>query len=165
MKAATGRRPTSRWWDDPRVVAAAQRYVRRGVRSAHEVVAYLRDHGLAAAAAARLVATFRQQGWVNDRACARLWADHWARQGYAWAAIRARLQTKGLDEPVIGQADAALGLSAGDGVRARQVAAGHRTRRVPASRVARRLAARGFDSELIERILTTSLAGNDSDAE
>jgi SOS response regulatory protein OraA/RecX len=96
---------------------------------------------------------------VDDRLCARLWADHWARRGYAWSAIRVKLSEKGLDEQAIEHAASWLGTASDDDARARLVIAQRLRRRAGArqrSRLGRALASRGFDSDLIERILNES---------
>lgn len=111
-----------------------------------------------------MVASCRRRGWLDDAACARLWADQWARAGYGWTAIQAKLQAKGLGAEAIRRADEALGLSRSDEARARQALAGCGDAGGGRSRLARRLAARGFDAELIEQVLATSLEPTDSDA-
>jgi SOS response regulatory protein OraA/RecX len=114
-----------------------------------------------------LVATFQAQGLLDDRAAARLWAEHWARQHYADSAIRLKLLAKGFDEPLARNTIARLTCDADDEERARRLLAQHlrrsSSRSVP-SRLARLLASRGFDSELIERVLRISrnLAASDS---
>ena len=106
----------------------------------------------------------RARGWLDDAACARLWADHWAQRGYAWAAIRQKLTAKGLGDAAVEQAAQVLGLASDDEARASRLVAS-RMRRGPAtgrgivlsprqaSRLARTLAGRGFDPQIIERVL------------
>ena len=91
---------------------------------------------------------------VDDRACARLWAGQWARQGYAAAAIRQKLSTKGLETRVVDAAVATLDEAEDDRARARLLIDA-RLRRgwAPRERLARWLAARGFDAEVIEHTL------------
>lgn len=158
-----------RGWDDARALAALTRYLRRGVRSTQEALAYLRRLRVPGVASTRLVKVFRARGMLDDAACARLWAEHWARQGYAWGAIRARLSAKGLDEQLIHQTGKQLGTSSDDEeARAKDVAvrvtARFRTRR-PRARVGRTLASRGFDADVIERVLNDTFASSPSDAE
>lgn len=142
--------------DDPttRALALATRYARAQVRSAHEVLAYLKRHQVSPRLSAHIVATCHAQGLVNDRACARLWAEQWARRGWAWRAIRVKLQAKGLPEGAIEAAEARFGGEAAETLRAQQLieqrGSAHPDHRL---RVARRLASRGFDAELIERLL------------
>ena len=145
--------------DEPCVPTALSRYVRSGVRSTQEVVTYLRRHGVPPTRAARVVKQYRAQGLLDDRASARLWAEHWARRGYATAAIRLKLAAKGFDERVIDDTIHQWHPPSDDEERAREVVA-QRVRRTavrPArARLARTLASRGFDSDVIERILNES---------
>ena len=163
---ATGLRPSGRGWDEPHLRAVVSRYLRTGVRSTQNVLQYLSHRGLSLQRAAGLVATFRARGLLDDRAAARLWADHWARQDYAASAIRLKLLDKGFDEPLAHNTVTRLIGDADDEERARRLLAQHlrrsSSRPVP-SRLARLLASRGFDSELIERVLRTSrdLAASD----
>ena len=117
-------------------------------------MAYLRRQGISVRAAARAVRAYQAQGLLDDQAAARLWADHWARQGYAAAAIRAKLEARGFSARAIGDAAARSGLAAEDESRARAViAARRRTGRGDRARLARVLGSRGFDPDLIERLL------------
>ena len=132
------------------------RYLRTGVRSTRDALQHLSRRGLSLQRATGLVAAFQAQGLLDDRAAARLWADHWARQGYAASAIRLKLLAKGFDEPLARETISRLTRDADDEERARRFLA-QRLRRsgsrpVP-SRLARLLASRGFDSELTERVL------------
>ena len=143
-----------RWWDD-----AAIRFAGARVHSAEEVRSYLRRRSVTPSEAACAVAACRARGLVDDRACARLWAEHWVRQGYAWAAIRAKLAAKGLSEAVIEQAAGARGTPDAEAARARtllakrlRAAAGVRAR----MRAARLLASHGFDEDLITQVLEAS---------
>lgn len=134
------------------------RYVRTRVRSTSEARDYLRHLGMRPSAIQRAVAACQVCGWLDDSACARLWASHWARQGYAWAAIRLKLLEKGLSETSIASATEAMDVTAaGDAERARQVLARHLRRGAgsapPRPRLARILASRGFDSETIDHLL------------
>ena len=145
---------------DARLRAAIPRYVRSGVRSTHEVLHYLRRRGLSARAAARWVSAYQAQGVLDDRAAARLWADHWARQGYAAAAIRRKLTDKDFSDAIIQHIANRYCPPTDDEARARLLLA-QRTRagpqRATRSRLARTLTSRGFDTELIERLLGDSL--------
>ena len=156
--------------DVSRALAAAARYVRTSVRSTHELRAYLHRRGVSPDTAARVVTEGERRGWVDDRACARLWAEQWSRQGYAWAAIRLKLSAKGLHEHTIKDAANRLGMSSDDEARARLVAASYLRRHKgrpgrQAGRLARTLASRGFGSDLIERVLNESFGSPHSDAE
>lgn len=151
-----------------RFVTLAVRWLRRGVRSESEVLAYLRRRGCSAATASRVIAECRARGLLDDEACARLWADQWARRGYAWTAIREKLSVKGLPGPAIDRTGSRLGLASGDESRARQLVtsalprAGHATPQ-QASRLARMLTSRGFDADVIERVLTEHFEAVPSD--
>ncbi len=147
--------------------AAADRYVRSGVRSTQELRAYLAARQMPAGTAEQLIREYERRGALDDRACARLWAEQWARQQYAWTVIRERLITKGLPSDAIEQAAQSVGHPAAERARARALAArGARGGgRLAWSRLARTLASRGFDPELIEQILRETLGSNDSNAE
>ena len=136
-------------------VVAVARYTRSGVRSAQEVYAYLRRRGCSETSAQEIVARCRLSRAVDDQACARLLADHWARKGYAASAIRNRLAVKGLAHDTI--QTALQELDSDDRERARAVVA-QRTRAQtlppPRDRLVRLLAARGFDADLIEQVLS-----------
>ena len=152
--------------DAQRLLACAIRYAGRGVRSSHQVRAYLTRLGTASGAVARILTACRARGLVDDLACARLRADDLARRGYARAAIFAKLSGQGLAEQDIAAAARGLG---DDAARAREVAqthlrrSGRRASRAGPQRVARVLASRGFDADLIEQILADS--GDRSHAE
>lgn len=102
--------------------------------------------------AQRILAECRLRGVVDDRACARLLAEHWARQGYAGAAIRLKLAAKGLEGPRIAPIVESMARASDDEARARLVAA-QRNRRGGRAGLSRRLAARGYEPDIIERIL------------
>ena len=142
-----------------RALALALRYVRAGVHSRHEVRTYLHRRGVAVETGSRAIAGLCARGLLDDRACARLWADQWARRGYASASIRIKLVAKGLDEETINHAITQLRIFLDDEARARELAARSarpRAGRRERTRVARRLASRGFDSDLIEQVLNES---------
>ncbi len=147
--------------------AVLARYLRSGVKSTHEAVQHLTRRGVPSAEARRAARAFRARGVLDDRACARLWAGHWTRQGYAASAIRLKLAAKGLSRQVIDEATRSSPQLADDEARARDVAArAFRTRsqRATPARLARALASRGFDADLIDRLLRESF-GQRSDAE
>lgn len=137
----------------------------RGARTTQDAVAFLRRRGVSPEAAAALISECRARGLADDGALARLLADHWARKGYAWPAIRERLAARGLEARAIDEAGDRLRLPAGDAARAREAASAFlaRTRiarREPAlahARLARLLAARGFEEELIGRVVEEAL--------
>lgn len=149
-----------------RIPSGLSRYLASGVRSTHEVAAYLRARGASAREAAEVVEAYRARGILDDRAAARLCAEHWARRGYGSAAIRARLAAKGLDPVLIDEALRTLGDADDEAARAhallrRANAHAPQDRR----RAARLLLARGFDQELVEQLLTESFGPIPSDAE
>ena len=134
------------------------RYARVGVRSSRDVLTYLARHGASPSAAARILADCRGLGLLDDRAAARLWAGQWARRGYAAAAIRLKLQAKGFEARISDQAVAHAGLASDDDeTRARLLVTSslrrHATGVGRSQRLARVLASRGFEPELIDRVL------------
>ncbi len=135
--------------------ARADRYVRGRVRSTAELHAYLARREWPAADIASAIRAYQRRGWLNDGACARLWAEQWARQGYAWAAIRLRLLAKGLPPAVVDRAGHQQALVRTDLLRARALVthALRGGRAAVARRLSRRLAARGFDEETIRQVL------------
>lgn len=149
-------RPTAKWGDDPaRALAAALRYAGTGARSTREVRAFLSRRAVAPRIAQRILAECRLRGVLDDRACARLLVEHWARQGYAGAAIRLKLAAKGLEGPGIAPIVESMARASDDEARARLVAARHGSRGGRAG-VVRRLAARGYEPDVIERVLSES---------
>jgi SOS response regulatory protein OraA/RecX len=156
--------------DSRRALALARRYVRFGTRSTAEVRTYLQQQHVPQRLIERLIADWSREGLLDDRACAKLLATHLADRGYAWATIHEQLLAKGLDQDLVTQVIAPLEARADDATRARALVVQlrgrrreHRPRNLPASRrsaqagrVARFLAQRGFDSELIDRVLTES---------
>jgi SOS response regulatory protein OraA/RecX len=135
------------------VRARLQRYAAAGVRSRQELLYYARRNGVRGHAAETLADECVSRGLAGDPAGARLWAGHWARRGYGSAAIRAKLEAKGFHAHAI---DAALRAApAGDEeARARiLIAARRRAGRGGHAGLVRALGARGFDPDLIERLL------------
>ena len=101
-----------------------------------------------------MITACEARGLVDDAAAAQLWAGHWARLGYAWAAIRLRLEARGFTARSIERADERLGCEAGDAVRAREFIKARARRGVgERAKLERALASRGFASDLIEQIL------------
>lgn len=158
--------------DDPpsRAIRVVRQYLRYGTRSTAQLRAYLRTRGLAQPQIDAVVAECLRRRLLDDRASARLCTEHWARQGYATAAIRLKLAAKGFDDGLLQRVVSQYASERDDEARARQFLAGHLRgqpdRRAPA-RLARTLASRGFDSELIERVLQSfqSSLSSDIDAE
>ena len=138
---------------------AVLRYVGAAPRSRREVEAYLTRRGVPATAQAAVLAACAARGLIDDTAAARLWAQHWLDQGYAWATVRERLRTKGIDDRTLHILDAQDRFAGDDESRARQVAARWRAR--PAASVARTLASRGFDPDLVERVIRDAFGSSD----
>ena len=115
----------------------------------------------------RAVELCAARGELDDGACARLWAGHWARRGDAWALIRERLLAKGLGEPAVAEAARAVGAEGSDAERARawlrRKAAARGAGARDRARVARRLRARGFGTELIESLLDDTITHADDE--
>ena len=160
-----GRRSDAEGLARPR--AALQRYLRGGARSCQEAAAYLRRFELTPGAAQRLLQECEALNLLDDCAAARLWAEQWSRRAYAWRAITAKLAARGFGDRALSSAEQHAGPDH-DATRARAFAAAWRRRRhgrrgAPAA-LARALAARGFDAELIER-LATDAAGPSVESE
>ena len=136
---------------EPSEHAAALRYAGAAPRSRRELTEFLARRGMPAAEQAAALAACEARGLVNDAAAARLWAQHWLDQGYAWAAVAERLRTKGFDDRTLHSLDAQDRFAGDDESRARRVAA--RLRGRSAASVARALASRGFDPDVIERVV------------
>ena len=152
-----------------RALAVAIRRLRTGVRSTHEVRAYLTGRRVPPETTIRVLSECHRRGLLDDRACARLWADHWAGRGYAWAVIRQRLAMKGLSAAVLDAAAAGMDDAAADEERARQAASSWLRRQRPdtarhPARLSRLLASRGFHEELIEQIIADTF-GSPIDAD
>ena len=147
-----------------RTLAVASRYARLHVRSTYEVRTYLHQRGIPAGVVQRVVAHLLAEGALDDQACARLWADHWARAGYAWAAIQRKLSAKGLSEALIKLAGRGAGRASDDMARAREVVAkplGSSQRSI--NRCVRLLRSRGFDQDVIEQVLSEAVGVLPSD--
>ena len=145
------------------MLEAALRYAGCHTRSILEVRTYLARRGASAEETSCAIAECQARNLLDDRACARLWADHWARQGYAWAAIHAKLTARGLDA-VARDAAIPADAAADDAARARTLIGSRRAQgdtgraRV---RAARRLAGKGFDPDLIAQLLEESFGSSD----
>ena len=133
----------------------ARRYLRCGTRATAQLYAYLKARDIPVNAIRLIVAESTRQGMLDDHACATLWAVHLADQGYAWDAVQERLLTKGLEAAVVRQVIAPLRAEADDGRRARSFVRQRLGQRgaFDRQRVGRWLAQRGFDTELIDRVL------------
>ena len=104
-----------------------------------------------------------RDGRLDEQAGVTLWANQLAERGYAGSAIQRQLDEKGFDAHVIARTLQRLQAREPDEERARAVVRAQLRRQAAASRafdagrrrqrVARLLAQRGFDSDLIERIL------------
>ena len=133
-------------------------YLRTGTRSRAEVRAYLRQRGMAVPDAARVTRELERSGALDDRVCAKLWMQRLADAGYAWPVIRERLREKQLSERLINECLTHARDDDPDHDRLRAIATA-RLAHLPASdsrrrqRLARWLASRGFDLDLIEPVL------------
>ena len=151
---------------DPRGLrAGAIRYVQAAPRSAREVWSYLDRRRVPRGLASRIVAECRSHGLLDDRVSAALWAEQWLRRGYAWAVIRTKLSAKGFHEQTIETIGKTLARACDEEARARLMVQRVRGRSSPSTRVrlARRLTARGFDPDVIERLLGDPLTSPLSD--
>lgn len=142
----------------------ARRYLRTGLRSVRQLHDYLRTHEVSEHTTRTILARCARAGQLDDKACAKLWATHLADQGYAWASIREQLQLKGLDGRLAGGVVDRLQSHDPDERRARLLVQERLARHAAASRadrfrgrLARLLARRGFDPDLIGRVLADSL--------
>ena len=146
----------------------ASRYLRFGTRSTAQLRAYLTARDIPARLIGREIVECSRKGWLDDRACATLWATTLADRGYAWAAIHDQLLAKGFDAILIDRLLATQAAREPDDIRVRTTADGYVRRRARSGRslrsgLARHLSSRGFDAELIDRVLTDSLGPpNDS---
>ena len=132
--------------------AAALRFCRAGVRSQRQLREWLERKGLREREVLAAVRIAQERGLLDDAVAVKLWADHWARKGYSWAVIAARLKAKGFERSRIAALAEVHGGPA-DESRARRLVKSMRPSRDSARR-ARKLAARGFDTEVIERVLS-----------
>ena len=145
----------------PRALQLARRYLRFGTRSSAELRAHLRQHGVPDAVQDSALAECARLGWIDDRACAALWADTFVERGFAWGRIREHLLAKGLDGELIARVLQPFAAQATDEHRASAwIHDRLRGRRLAdpreQGRVARLLAARGFDHELIGRVIAAA---------
>ena len=143
---------------DQRLVAA-QRYIQKSVRSVQEVREHLKRNGVSEEAAEAFIAGAHSRNWLDDRSAAVLWAEHYARKGYAWVYIQERLLQKGFAVRLIERVAKESQLPATDEARARALVANSKDACADIrqkSRLARRLALHGFDSEMIEQLLGDS---------
>ncbi len=102
---------------------------------------------------AGLICVLEKDGLLDDRVCARLCAEHWARAGYGTPVIQARLSEKGLDDSTIADALLRLNETESDEDRARGWLAGRGRRNASVRTLARQLLGRGFERALIARLL------------
>ena len=141
-----------------RLLAAVTRYTRVRVRSTHEVRAYLQRHQASPPVLQHLLDILTAQGLLDDRAAARLWAEQWARRGYAAEAIRVKLSMRGFEDRTIAQVTTAMSSPAEEIGRAHHLVSqrshrGQRGDQREAGRVRRLLVSRGFDVDVIEQVL------------
>src|SRR3990167_8099797 len=84
-----------------RAVKLAVAYLRSRVRSVDAARIYLLERGISPRDAEQALKVCQQRGLLDDRVGARLWAEQWARRGYAWAAIQQRLAARGFADAAI----------------------------------------------------------------
>ncbi len=153
--------------DVDRWLRAARRYLRFGTRSRAQVRDYLIDRKAPEPVVADVLAACAREGLIDDRVAAKLWAETLRQRGYALSAIHLQLQERGFDDSTIEQALNALRVREDDEQRARMVVAQILTKTSSGSArgrrasVARRLARRGFDPELIDRLLSERKSNHD----
>ncbi len=122
----------------------------------------MQRQGVPAREIERAVVEGTRRGFLDDAACAKLWATQLGERGLAWALVRSRLAMKGLETRVIEKAVAPLEAEEPDAVRARAVAAARLQRRTAGGALTARrhlmqwLARRGYDAEMIEEAVATS---------
>ena len=152
-------------------LTAARRYLRYGTRSTQQVRAHLAARGVPKALAESVIDACTRARQLDDQASVTLWVNHLADRGYAWSAIHQLLLTKGFDAQYVAETIQRMHASAPDLERARAVVRARASRGAAGLRastlrrrqqLARLLARRGFDSDLIERVLVESF-GDRSD--
>ncbi len=142
-----------------RALTLARRYLRQGTRSTAQFRAYLEARHVSPSLAEALIVQCTREGWLDDAACTKLWARTLRERGYALAAIRAQLLAKGLADGVIERVLTSLRAEADDGRLAAEIA--QKQMRTRAStvvsspqRLARWLAQRGFDEDVIADVIS-----------
>ena len=141
-----------------RALTVAKRYVRFGNRSTAELRAYLQERRVAERLIPAVIEEATRRGLLDDEACAKLCAGVLNQQGYAWAAVHEQLRAKGFTDEVVERILKPLQADADDATRARALVRSHLRDPSPRRRawLARWLARRGFDPELIDEILAES---------
>jgi regulatory protein len=117
-------------------------------RSAAGLAAYLEQHGIDPAEAAKAVERLESAGYVDDERFALARAEALASRGYGDEAIHAELARCGLATDRIAAAVDALEAEVD---RARELV----ERDGPSPRTARRLAAKGFSQESLDSVFAT----------
>ncbi len=170
-KRSSALRAENRWGDESRrVLALARRYLRFGTRSTAELRAYLATRGVSPTDLEPAVSTCSRAGLLDDAVCAKLWATTLADRGYAWEAIRGHLLSKRLEPQLVERTLRPLQARADDASRIRDLVDARlrgRARTDPRlrTRLAQLLVRRGFDADLIERVLIESFGPASSHAE
>lgn len=153
-----------------KALSAARRFVIRGVHSVSETKEYLRKKGIPDREADRFIADAQLRNQLHDPSSVRLWAEHYARKQYSWFAIRDKLFNKGFSIQHVEHLGSSLNLSVSDEARVRNLIthfckanSRRKSMRIMAgivdmdmrsrSRLIRRLTTRGFDSELINKLI------------
>ncbi len=139
----------------------ARRHLRSGTRSTAQLRAFLAARHLPASLTETLIARCTQEGLLDDAACAMLWARTLRERGYALTAIREQLMEKRLPAGAIERALASLRAEASDALWAVELVRQQRQRRGASAaatpqRLARWLAAHGFDEDVIADALSGS---------
>ena len=136
---------------DDAALAQVIRYAGKRVCSRSEVLAYLHRRGLPPQTAARALKAAAALNVVDDRACARLCCNHWARLGFAASAIEEKLALKSVDAGAVRIALLELKKEESDRKRAQRWINAQKNR--TPKQLARSLAARGYDETVIEELI------------
>lgn len=141
-----------------RARAKAVRLLGPAPLTAHQLTDRLRCRDFAAAVVAQVVAECVNHGWVDDADYARRWIERRREQGYGRARIRAELTQRGIATEVA--ADALAGEEEGAELAAARRAGARKLRSLGTitgdrdrAKLARFLAARGFNSHTARRIV------------
>jgi len=141
-----------------RARAKAVRLLGPAPLTAHQLTDRLRRRDFAPEVVATVVAECVDHGWVDDLDYARRWCERRRAQGYGRARIRAELNQRGVDEAVVAAAFADE--EAGAELAAARVAGARKLRSLGTlttdrdrAKLARFLAARGFDGHIARRIV------------
>lgn len=145
----TKARPADRYLDD------ALRYLARCDRTASQIETHLLRTGATAAQARAVLAKLTALRYVDDEAYALRWAESRLRRvPMGKERLRAELLGKGLDEPVVERALAACYGGRDEESLGRAALSGRNKRtKTSARKAAGFLRQRGFEEEVIERVI------------